>query len=139
MDKKEILAFIAANPIGFLATTDGKKPHVRAFGLFRADDKGIIYCTQSAKDVYKQIVKSPEIEVCYYANGVQIRVAGKVRAIEDMTIKKAIVEKAPFLKPQIDQHGWDFLKVFNLKGKATVLDMKGPPPPPRTPHGGGGF
>jgi pyridoxamine 5'-phosphate oxidase len=134
VDKKEILEFITKNPTSFLATTDGKKPHVRAFGTFRADEKGIVYFTQSAKDVYKQMVKYPDIEACYWANGVQIRVAGKVTAVEDMAIKKAVVEKAPFLKPQIDEHGWDFLKIFVIKnGKATVLDMKGPPSPPGAP------
>jgi uncharacterized pyridoxamine 5'-phosphate oxidase family protein len=51
-----------------------------------------------------------------------------------MALKKEIVEKRPFLKPQVDKEGWDYLKVFNLKkGKATVLDMKGPPTPPGTP------
>ncbi len=133
MDKKEILAFITANPVGYLATTEGKTPHVRAFGLYKADENGIIYFTQKVKDVYKQMVKNPEIEVCYFANGVQVRVAGKVKPVEDMAVKQAVVEKAPFLKPQVDQNGWDYLKLFNLKGKATVLDMKGPPTPPGTP------
>lgn len=134
MDKKEILEFITKNPTGFLATTDGKKPHVRAFGTFRANEDGIMYFTQSVKDVYKQMVKYPDIEVCYWADRVQVRVVGKVQAVDDMAIKKAIVEKAPFLKPQVDQNGWDYLKVFNVKkAKATVLDMKGPPAPPGTP------
>ena len=125
MDKKEILAFITANPTGFLATTDGKKPHVRAFGTYRADENGIIYFTQNVKDVYKQMVKYPDIEVCYWANGIMLRVVGKAQAVEDMDLKKEIVDKRPFLKPQVDANGWDYLKVFNLKGaKAVILDMK---------------
>jgi pyridoxamine 5'-phosphate oxidase len=125
MDKKEILAFIGANPTGFLATTDGKKPHVRAFGTYRADENGIIYFTQNVKDVYKQMAKYPDIEVCYWANSLQIRVTGKVQAVEDMALKKEIVDKRPFLKPQVEKNGWDYLKVFNLKNaKAHVLDMK---------------
>jgi pyridoxamine 5'-phosphate oxidase len=125
MDKKEILSFITANPICFLATTDGEKPHVRAFGTFRADEGGIIYFTQSVKDVCKQLMKYPDVEICYWANGLQIRVVGKAACLEDMALKKEIVEKRPFLKPQIDASGFDFLKVFLLKGaKATVWDMK---------------
>ena len=125
MDKKEILAFITANPTGFLATTDGKKPHVRAFGTYRADEKGIVFFTQNVKDVYKQMVKYPDIEVCYWANGLMPRVTGTVQWIEDMAVKEEIVSKRPFLKPQIDANGWDYLKVFRLKNaKAYVLDMK---------------
>jgi pyridoxamine 5'-phosphate oxidase len=122
LDKKEILEFISKNPIGFLATCEGKTPHVRAFGLYRADENGIIYFTQNIKDVYKQMVKNPEIEVCYWANGVQIRVAGKVKPVEDMAMKKDVVAKAPFLQPQIDANGWDYLKLFCLKGKAIVVE-----------------
>ncbi len=131
MDKKEILDFISKNPIGFLATADGNKPHVRAFGLYKADENGIIYFTQSAKDVYKQMVKNPEIEVCYWANGVQIRVTGKVKPVEDMEMKKGVLKVAPFLQPQIDANGWDFLKLFCLKGKAYVADMASPPGAPK--------
>jgi pyridoxamine 5'-phosphate oxidase len=129
VNKQEILEFISKNPIGFLATCEGKTPHVRAFGLYKADENGIIYFTQSVKDVYKQMAKNPEIEVCYWANGVQVRVAGKVKAIEDMAMKKEVVEKAPFLKPQIDANGWDYLKLFLLKGKACVIE--GPPGSPK--------
>jgi uncharacterized pyridoxamine 5'-phosphate oxidase family protein len=130
MDKKEILDFITKNPIAYVATVEGKKPHVRAFGTYRADENGIVFSMQSNKDVYKQVTKNPEVELCYYANSVQIRVAGKFSAVEDMALKKEMVEKRTFLKPQVEQHGWDFLKVFVMKGgKATVLDMKTPTPP----------
>jgi pyridoxamine 5'-phosphate oxidase len=125
VNKQEILDFITKNPTGFLATTDGKKPHVRAFGTYRADDKGIIFFTQSVKDVYKQMAKYPDIEVCYWANQYQIRVIGKVEPVEDMNLKKEIVDKRAFLQPQIEKNGWDYLKVFILNSaKAHVLDMR---------------
>ncbi|MHB8104101.1 MAG: pyridoxamine 5'-phosphate oxidase family protein [Dehalococcoidales bacterium] len=131
MDKKEILAFINANPIAFLATAEDNKPHVRAMGTYSADENGIIFSMQSPKDVYKQLVKNPEIEACYWAKDIQIRVRGKVQQITDMAVKKEIVEKRPFYKPGVETDGWDYVGAFILKhGKATVLDMKGPPTPP---------
>jgi pyridoxamine 5'-phosphate oxidase len=129
MNKQEMLDFISKNPIGFLATAEDNKPHVRAFGMYRADDKGIIYFTQTVKDVYKQLAKNPQIEVCYWANGVQLRVAGKITFIDDMEVKKGIVAAAPFLQPQVDANGWDYLKPFLLKGKGCVID--GPPGAPK--------
>ncbi|MGD0781029.1 MAG: pyridoxamine 5'-phosphate oxidase family protein [Dehalococcoidales bacterium] len=134
MDKKEILAFITANPVGFLATVEGNKPHVRAMGTYQADENGIIFSMQSVKDVFKQLVNNPEIEVCYSANNIQIRVNGKVQPITDMTLKKEIVEKRPFYKAGVEKEGWDYVGAFILKhGKATVLDMKGPPSPAGVP------
>jgi len=131
MDKKEILDFITKNPTAFLATAEGKKPHVRAMGTFRADENGIIFSMQSPKDVYKQLVKNPETEICYYANSVQIRVSGKMQQVTDMALKKEILEKRPFYQPGVDKEGWGYVGAFILKnGKATVMDMKGPPTPP---------
>jgi len=136
VDKKEILDFINKNPIAFMATAEGKKPHVRAMGTYKADDNGIMFSMQSVKDVSKQIEKNQEVEICYYANGLQVRVAGKFDIMKNLpeALKKEMLEKRPFLKPGVDQNGWDFVKVMTLKNaKATVLDMKGPPTPPGTP------
>ena len=71
MDKKEILEFITKNPIAYVATVEGNKPHVRALGTYRADENGIIFSMQSDKNVYKQVMTNPEIESCYFADGVQ--------------------------------------------------------------------
>src|SRR4030042_7212942 len=105
MDKKDILAFITKNPTAFMATVDGNKPHVRPMGTYRADEKGIIFSMQAPKDVYKQIARNPAVELCYFAGGVQIRVAGKMTPVEDMALKKEMAEKRTFLKPQIEEHG----------------------------------
>jgi uncharacterized pyridoxamine 5'-phosphate oxidase family protein len=130
MDKKEILAFITKNPVAYMATVEGKKPHVRAMGTYKADEKeGIVFSMQAIKDVYKQIEKNPEVELCYFANGVQVRVNGKFDIWKNMTEaqKEEMLKIRPFLKPQIDEHGWDFVKVMTLKNaKATVLDMSKP-------------
>jgi uncharacterized pyridoxamine 5'-phosphate oxidase family protein len=134
MDKKEILDFITKNPIVYMATVEGKKPHVRAMRTYRADENGIIFSMQAVKDVYKQLVKNPETELCYYANDIQVRVSGQMQSITDIALKKEITEKRPFYKPGVEKEGWDYVGVFKVKnGKATVLDMKGPPTPAGTP------
>jgi pyridoxamine 5'-phosphate oxidase len=134
MDKKEILAFINRNTTAFMATVEGDKPHVRAMGTFRADENGIIFSMQSPKDVYKQLVKNPEVELCYYAEGVQIRVSGRMEQITDIALKNGIIEKRPFYKPGVEEMGLDYVGAFILKhGKAYVMDMKGPPSPVGVP------
>ncbi len=133
MNKKEILDFITKNPTCFLATVEGNKPHVRAIGTYRADENGIVYAFQSYKDVYKQLVKNPEIEACYWADGVQLRVGGKLQESTDVTLKKEITEKRPFYKPGVEKEGWGYVGVFILKrGKAAVIEAKAPPGAPKT-------
>lgn len=130
MDKKEILAFITKNPVAYVATAEDNIPHVRALGTFRADENGIIFAMQADKDVYKQIVKNPATEICYYAESVMVRVKGQMEPITDATIKNEIIEKRPFYKPGVEKVGLDYVGAFKVKNaKANVLDMKGPPTP----------
>jgi uncharacterized pyridoxamine 5'-phosphate oxidase family protein len=123
MDKKEILAFITANPIGYLATVDGNKARVRGMDTYRADEKGLILYTSKSKDVCKQMIKNPEVEICYFAKGTQVRVSGRIELVEDLALKKEIVSKREFLKPEYEK-GYDGLAVFRLKGKATTWSMQ---------------
>ena len=125
MDKKEITEFITRNPTAFLATSEGKKPHVRAMGTYRADENGIIFAMQSDKNVYQQLVANPETELCYWAEGIQLRISGTMQESKDLDLRKEITEARPFYKPGVEKNGWDYVGVFILKsGKASVLDMK---------------
>ena len=123
MDKKEILAFITANPIGYLATVDNNKARVRGMETYRADEKGLILYTSKSKEVYKQMAKNPEVEICYFAKGTQVRIRGRMELIEDPALKKEIVEKRPFLKPMYEK-SYDGMGIGRLKGKATVWSMQ---------------
>jgi uncharacterized pyridoxamine 5'-phosphate oxidase family protein len=84
---------------------------------------------ESPKDVYNQLLKNPETELCYYANGVQIRVSGRMEQLTDLTLKKEIVEDRPLFLPGLEKEGWDYVGVFILRhGKATVLKIPLPTP-----------
>lgn len=132
MDKKEILDFITKHPTAYMATVEGAKPHVRAMGTYRADENGIVFSMQSPKDVYKQLVKNPETELCYFADGVQLRVSGRMQESSDPNLRKEIVEKRTFYKPGVEKQGWDYVGVFILKhGKAAVIDSKAAPGSPK--------
>jgi pyridoxamine 5'-phosphate oxidase len=133
MDKKEVLAFIKANPISFFATVEGNQPRVRPIGTFSVDENGIIFSMQADKDVYKQLVANPAVEVCYFAQGTTVRVSGRAELVEDVALKQEVLEQRPYYKPGIDKNGWDYVGVFVLKhGRASVIDAKSPPGSPKT-------
>ncbi|MGD9118686.1 MAG: pyridoxamine 5'-phosphate oxidase family protein [Dehalococcoidia bacterium] len=126
MDKKEILDFLNANRDCFLATVEGDKPHVRAIGMVKADEDGIIIETATFKDVYKQMVANPNVELCFYnaKEGTQIRVSGAVEPVDDIELKKEIVVMRPFLKERIAKGGYEVMGVFRLKGQAYVWSFQ---------------
>jgi len=124
MNKKEILTFITKNNIGYLATTEGKAPRVRGMDTYRADENGLIFYTSKSKSVYKQIAANPEVEVCYFAKGLQVRVRGKMEMVEDMALKKEIVASRSFLGDYSEADFKD-MGVCRLKGKALTWTMEG--------------
>lgn len=122
MDKKEMIAFITANPIGYLATVDGNAARVRGMDTLQADDDGLVFYTGKNKDVFKQLAANPNVEVCYFAKGKQVRVRGTLEMLENEAVKKEVVNKRPFLKPMV-ANGYEKLAVCRLKGQASCWSM----------------
>jgi pyridoxamine 5'-phosphate oxidase len=129
MNKSEILGFLNANPVFHLTTVEGNKPHVRGMLMYRADENGILFHTGKTKDIHRQLTENPNVEMCFsngnFENLIQIRVSGTVELIEDLELKKEIAEKREFLKPWVEQMGYEPLAVYRTKnGVATIWTMK---------------
>lgn len=128
MNKTEILQFLTANPVFHLATVEGNKPHVRGMLLYRADENGIIFNTGKVKDMYKQLIENPNVEMSFtngiFENLIQVRISGTVEPLEDLELKKEIIEQRDFLKPWVEEVGYDAVAVFRLtKGTAVIWTM----------------
>lgn len=116
MDKKEILDFINKNPTCFVATIDGNRPRVRGLLMYQADEDGILFQTWSNKDIYKQIMQNPNVELCFVNpdGSKQVRIFGKAEFIEDQNLKEEIVNKRSFIKPWVEERGYDVMKIFKV-------------------------
>ena len=127
MTKEEVLQFITKNPVFSLATIDNGRPRARMIMMYRADESGIIFSTGSEKDVNKQLQVNPAVEMCFYDSeqNCQIRIEGTAKAIDDLELKKQIVEDFSFLKPWIEAHGYEVLIAYCVKNaKATTWTME---------------
>ena len=62
----------------------------RLYKRRKADENGIIFHTASTKDVFKQITNNPKAELCFNANGKQVRVTGTLEVIQDEKLKEEI-------------------------------------------------
>lgn len=127
MTKTDILALINANPACHLATVEGNTPHVRGILLYRADEDGLVFHTGNMKDLHRQLSQNPKAEFCFndFQKGIQVRVSGSVELVNDAALKQEIVAKRDFLKPWVEQQGWDMLLVYRMKkGRATTWTMQ---------------
>ena len=127
MTKEEVLEFITKNPVFSLATIDGGRPRARMIMMYRADEDGIIFSTGREKDVNKQLQANPAIEMCFHGSeqNCQVRIEGTAEVIDDLELKKQIVEDFPFLKPWIEAQGYEVLITYRVRnGKATSWTME---------------
>ena len=127
MTKEEVLEFITKNPAFSLATIDNGHPRARMIMMYRADENGIIFSTGSEKDLNKQLQANPAVEMCFYSHeqNCQVRIEGKAEVINDLELKRQIVEDFSFLKPWIEAKGYDVLITYRVpNGRATTWTME---------------
>ncbi len=117
MTKAEILEYVKANPDCYVATVEGDKPRVRAFTMYKVDEKGIIFQTWKIKDIYPQLQKNPNVELCFRdpVGGRQLRISGQAELDESMELKKQVVADRPFMKKTVDAKGWDVVAMYRIK------------------------
>ena len=135
MLKEEIYKFAEENPHCFLATAEGRQPHVRGVHLYRVDGAGLVFHTGRPKPLYRQLSANCNVEFCFvrFQPLAQVRIWGAVEELFDQALKEEIVESRPFLKPLVEAGGYEGLAVFAMRsgqGSAwSMEDVMNPSPP----------
>lgn len=90
--------FLKAN-IFHIATVDDGRPRVRPFGFVMKRDNKLYFCTNKNKEVYKQLVKNPEVEIsAVEKDGMTwLRLRGTVKFDESKEAKAQVFKEAPQL------------------------------------------
>ncbi|MBP2032820.1 putative pyridoxamine 5'-phosphate oxidase family protein [Clostridium algifaecis] len=126
----EVIKFLNNNPVQYLATVgrDGKAKCRPFMFCFEKDDK-LWFCTNSTKDVYKDMKENPYIEVSVSSpKYAWIRLNGKAVFENNMTIKEGCM-KNPIVKGQYKTADNPIFEVFYLAdAKAVIADFSGNPP-----------
>jgi len=63
MSPEDFVAFLESCGQYFLATMDGDQPRVRPFSFCDVIDGQVYFMTRKHKDVYKQLVKNPKVQM----------------------------------------------------------------------------
>lgn len=127
----EVIEFLNENPVQYLATVDlDGKPRVRPFQFMLEEEGKLYFCTNNQKNVYKQLKKSPYVEITTSSpTFAWIRLRGKAVFSDDIKIKKAIIESNELVKSQYQTANNPIFKIFYLdEAKAVITDFSGKPP-----------
>ena len=95
---KEVREFLKDCGVYYLATIDQDKPKVRPFGTAEIFENHLYIQTGKKKDVFKQIEKNPNVEICAFKDGRWIRISGKLVLDDRIEAKKDMLDKNPTLK-----------------------------------------
>ena len=108
----------ALSGVFYIATTDGDQPHVRPFDGAVEFTGNVYIGTNREKDVYKQILKNPKVEIFSMESGV-IRFTAEAYPVEDDAKNQEIYESLG--KDYSD--GCAVLVLKNMRG--TITDSMG--------------
>jgi len=95
---KEVYEFLKKCGTYYLATTDGDQPRVRPFGTVLIFENKLYIQTGKVKNVSKQMMKNPKIEICALSGDKWVRV--EAIAVEDdrTEAKQKMLDAYPQLK-----------------------------------------
>ncbi|WP_303322128.1 pyridoxamine 5'-phosphate oxidase family protein [Cloacibacillus evryensis] len=96
----EVYKFLKENPVFYVATMDGDQPRVRPFGVVALFEDRLYLQTGNIKNVYKQMIKNPKIELCTMSkDGTSwLRVAAEVVHDGRIEARRRMLEENPVLK-----------------------------------------
>ena len=117
---KEVQAFLKECGVYYLATIDGEVPHVRPFGTAEIFEDHLYIQTGKKKDVYKQIQKNNNVELCAFKEGKWIRVAGKLVLDDRKKKKKDMLDKNPNLRGMYNELDDNTAVLYFESGKAII-------------------
>ena len=127
---KEVVEFLQANPVQYLATVgrDGKAKCRPFMFCFEKNGK-LWFCTNSTKEVYRDMQENPYIEVSVSSPEYEwIRLSGKAVFENNMEIKEGCMAN-PIVKSQYNTADNPIFEVFYLDdAQAVIADFSGNPP-----------
>ena len=117
---EEVQKFLKECGVYYLATVENDKPKVRPFGTAEIFENHLYIQTGKKKDVYKQIEKNNNVELCGFKDGKRIRVSGKLIADDRIEAKKDMLDKNPELRGMYNENDDNTIVLYFETGEATI-------------------
>ena len=117
---KEVQEFIKEAGVYYLATVDNNKPKVRPFGTIEIFEDKLYIQTGKSKDVYKQIISNPNVELCAFKDGKWIRLSGELVPDDRLEAKKDMLDKNPSLRGMYNENDDNTIVLYFKNAKAVI-------------------
>ena len=124
---QEVFDFLKKCQTYYLATMDGDQPRVRPFGTVNIFEGKLYIQTGKVKDVSKQILANPKIEICAFNGQEWIRI--QAVAVEDDRVeaKQSMLDSYPSLQSRYSATDDNTLVLYLKDAMATIASFAGEP------------
>ena len=95
---ERVCDFLKESGTYYLATTDNDQPHVRPFGTAHIYEGKLYIQTGKSKDVAKQLLANPKVEISAMVKGDWIRLSGELKLDDRYEAKKSMLDAYPSLQ-----------------------------------------
>ena len=120
---EKVIEFLDKAKVFYFLTTDGDQPRGRPFG-FKLEYEGKLYFgCGTFKNVFKQLVASPKVEVLAMAGGQFMRYDGKAVVVKDEGLLAKVREASPQIMEMYDKNGWEMGLFYLADGHAEIRCM----------------
>ncbi len=124
---QEVYEFLKSCGTYYLATAEGDQPRVRPFGTVDIFEGKLYIQTGKSKNVSKQLQANPKAEICAFANGTWIRVAGKLIRDDRIEAKKHMLDQYPSLQGMYSAEDDNTEVLYFEDAEATFASFGGAP------------
>lgn len=124
---REVYEFLKKCGTYYLATVEGDQPRVRPFGTVDIFEDRLYIQTGKSKAVSKQIQANPNVELCAFADGKWLRVAGRLVRDDRVEPKRHMLDAYPTLKGMYSAEDDNTEVLFFEDATATFSSFTEPP------------
>lgn len=124
---KEVCEFLKKCGTYYLATVDGDAPKVRPFGTAHIFEDRLYIQTGKKKDVFKQLAANPKAEICAFADGVWIRLSGKLVEDDRREARVSMLDAYPELRAMYNEDDGNTAVLYFTDAEATFSSFTSAP------------
>ena len=95
---EKVTQFLKDAETYYLATVEGDQPRVRPFGTAHLYEGKLYIQTGKVKDVSKQLMANPKVEICAFKGEEWIRVAGELVEDDRVEARQSMLNAYPSLQ-----------------------------------------
>lgn len=110
----KVKTFLDEAKVFYIVTVDGDKPRSRPISFCMVEDNELYFGVGTFKDVYKQLVANPNIEIVTSTPTKWLRLDGKAVFDNNQNLVDKCFDYMPAIKELYDKNGWQ-MGIFHIE------------------------